>query len=319
MLYEHLNISKPPLVVESGRDRRSATAEGLFTAFSSERGLLLEELLRAGALLFRGFPNLSIPEFARFASDFAGRELLHYVAGASPRTQLGGGVYTSTEYPSDYTLPLHNELSYTFEWPEYLFFYCVTPAIAGGETPLADSREILKRLDPAVVEHFKSHGLRYERLLDHGRESQYSWQAAFETDDREDVERYCRKGRVEFRWNDDGSLSLSEICPATAVHPKTGEEVWFNQADGFHPSVFGDEFYREYLSAPERHRLRLNVRFADGGEIDVDDLDHIRRVIRDLASASPWQECDILVVDNMLACHGRNPFTGPRKVVLAMA
>ena len=155
--------------------------------------------------------------------------------------------------------------------------------------------------------------------MDDGPENEYSWQAAFETQDRSVVEKYCEKGGVEFRWNDDGSLSLNEVRPATAVHPKTGEEVWFNQADGFHPSVFGDEFYREYLSAPEKPRLRLNVRFADGGEIGADDLDHIRRVIRDLASASPWQENDILVVDNMLACHGRNPFTGPRKVVLAMA
>ena len=280
---------------------------------------MLVSLRTAGALLFRGFPMLGMPDFARFARDFAGRDLLSYVAGASPRTQLGGGVYTSTEYPGDFTLPLHNELSYTFEWPDYLFFYCVRPALTGGETPLADSREILKRLDPKIVERFKTRGLRYERLLEDGREDRYSWQAAFETKDCDFVENYCRKGNVEFRWNEDGSLSLSEVRPATAVHPKTGHEVWFNQADGFHPSVFGDKFYREYLSDPGKHRLRLNVRFADGSEIELDDLKHIRGVIKDLASATPWQEGDILVVDNMLACHGRNPFTGPRKVVLAMA
>jgi alpha-ketoglutarate-dependent taurine dioxygenase len=33
----------------------------------------------------------------------------------------------------------------------------------------------------------------------------------------------------------------------------------------------------------------------------------------------PWQAGDILVVDNMLACHGRMPFSGPRKILLAMA
>ena len=135
MLYEHLNITKPPMIVEPDLTRRASTAEGLFAAAAEERGSLIAKLRGAGALLFRGFPKLTIAEFARFARDLAGRQLLHYVAGASPRTQLGGGVYTSTEYPSGITIPLHNELSYTFEWPEYLFFYCVTPPAAGGETP----------------------------------------------------------------------------------------------------------------------------------------------------------------------------------------
>ena len=307
-----------PLIVDRLACETTDT-DGFLTAANSEREPLIAKLREAGALLFRGFPKLSIPEFARFAREFAGRELLSYVAGASPRTQLGGGVYTSTEYPGEIDLPLHNELSYTFEWPEYLFFYCVTPAALEGETPLADSREILKRLDPGVLGSFKSRRLRYERLLDDGPENEYSWQAAFETEDRSVVEIYCGRGNVDFRWNDDGSLRLSEVRPATAVHPKTGEEVWFNQADGFHPSTFGEEFYREYILNPAAHRLRLNVRFADGGEIDIADLDHIRGVIRELAAPIAWREGDIAVVDNMLACHGRRPFTGPRKIVLAMA
>jgi hypothetical protein len=33
----------------------------------------------------------------------------------------------------------------------------------------------------------------------------------------------------------------------------------------------------------------------------------------------PWQRGDILMLDNMLASHGREPFAGPRKVIVAMA
>ena len=312
------SATSPPVIIDRLTTETSNPEEFLSVA-KSEREILLFKIREAGALLFRGFPKLSITEFARFARDFAGRELLSYVAGASPRTQLGGGVYTSTEYPGGIDLPLHNELSYTFEWPGFLFFYCVTPAAGGGETPLADSREILKRLDPSVVERFKSRGLRYERLLEGDPANEYSWQAAFETKDRRAVEAYCERGIVNFRWNDDGSLWLSEVRPATAIHPETGEEVWFNQADGFHPSTFGEDFYREYSANPTAHRLRLNVRFADGGGIDLADLNHIRGVIKDLAVPVAWQKGDIAVVDNMLACHGRRPFTGPRRVVLAMA
>jgi hypothetical protein len=65
--------------------------------------------------------------------------------------------------------------------------------------------------------------------------------------------------------------------------------------------------------------LRFNLFLAEGGYIYFSDLNHIRHVIKTVSAATPWLEGDILVVDNMLACHGRNPFTGPRKILLAMA
>ena len=318
MQAEYAFKAQPPLIIDR-LPHEINDSEQFLSAIAGDRETLLAQLRLAGALLFRGSPKLTIPEFARFARDLTGRDLLSYVAGASPRTQLGGGVYTSTEYPGEIDLPLHNELSYTFEWPEFLLFYCDTPAAAGGETPLADSREILKRLNPQIFDRFRSRGLRYERLLDNGPANEYSWQAAFETEDMSVVDTYCERGNVDFRWNEDGSLWLSEVRPATAIHPKTSEEVWFNQADGFHPSTFGEQFYREYAANPAAHRLRLNVRFADGGEIDLEDLDHIRGVIKELSVPIAWQDGDIAVVDNMLVCHGRRPFTGPRRVILAMA
>lgn len=33
----------------------------------------------------------------------------------------------------------------------------------------------------------------------------------------------------------------------------------------------------------------------------------------------PWQTGDVLMLDNMLTAHAREPFQGPRKVVVAMA
>jgi hypothetical protein len=44
----------------------------------------------------------------------------------------------------------------------------------------------------------------------------------------------------------------------------------------------------------------------------------IVQVYKETAVVFPWQQEDVLVVDNMLSAHGRNPYCGPRKIVVAM-
>lgn len=41
---------------------------------------------------------------------------LAYVHGNSPRTKVGSNVYTSTEYPQEFTISMHNEMSYAHAW-----------------------------------------------------------------------------------------------------------------------------------------------------------------------------------------------------------
>ena len=68
---------------------------------------LEEELLRYGAILFRGFNVNAVDEFERFMKSMAG-ELLDYSYRSTPRTQVSGKIYTSTEYPAHQTIPLQN-------------------------------------------------------------------------------------------------------------------------------------------------------------------------------------------------------------------
>lgn len=314
-----LNHKKLPLVVEFEEDNDPDSRPETFIKLClRHREFLHRQLLEWGALLLRGCPALAASDFARFVREFSGKRLIDYVGGASPRVKLGEGVYTSTEYPQNYTLSLHNELSYTYRWPEHLFFCCVKVAGQGGETSLGNSRAILKGIDETVVREFKSRGIKYVRNLHGGTGSGYSWQEAFETDDKSVIEVHCRAGGIRFRWKDDGGLTLSEVRPATTLHPVTGEEVWFNQADGFHPSGIDRETYELLISEMKEEEFRLNSYYGDDTPLDLAALNHAREVIRSEAVLVPWRAGDILILDNLLTAHGRMPFTGARKILLAM-
>ncbi|HZG52123.1 MAG TPA: TauD/TfdA family dioxygenase [Pyrinomonadaceae bacterium] len=314
-----LNHKNLPLVVEFEEIRETASRpETMIDLCLTHREFLHRQLLQWGALLLRGCPVLDARGFARLVREFSGKSLIDYIGGASPRVKLGEGVYTSTEYPQNYTLSLHNELSYTYRWPDQLYFCCVTASGHGGETSLGNSRAILKGIDEKVVREFKSKRIRYVRNLHGGTGTGYSWQEAFETGDKRVIEEHCRAGNVSFKWRDDGGLTLSEVRPATTLHPMTGEEVWFNQADGFHPSGMDRETYELLISAMKEEEFRLNSYYGDGTPLDLPMLEHAREVMRRETVLVPWQVGDILILDNLLTAHGRMPFTGGRKILLAM-
>jgi alpha-ketoglutarate-dependent taurine dioxygenase len=277
------------------------------------------KLLEHGAILFRGFGVDSQEKLASVVKILGGRAL-DYVDGNSPRKKLGGGVYTSTEYPPEYFISLHNELSYSNRWPSRLFFCCAIAPGDGGETPIADSRAILHALPSDVRDAFESRKVKYIRNLHGGRGLGPSWQATFETDDREAVEEFCRDTDSDFRWNDDGSLTVTQIRPATATHPRSGQSVWFNQADQFHPSTHPKPIYESMMAlyAGREEQIPQTATFGDGTPIDVAMLDAVRQTVAAETRTFRWQQGDLLMVDNLLVAHGRRPFTGPRRILVSM-
>jgi alpha-ketoglutarate-dependent taurine dioxygenase len=298
-----------------------ASLPALLALAERERPELDAALLRSGALLFRGWGAESLEDFSAFVTALSGtEERFGYAGGASPRRGLGGkGLYSSTEYPPDMWLGLHNELSYAGVQPRRLFFFCLVAPEQGGETTLADSRRILRALDPAVVAEFRARGLCYIRNLSPVAGSGYGWPDAFETGDPAEAEARARAIGAEVEWQAGGVMRVSQNRPATARHPETGEEVWFNQADGFHPSALTPSAYAEQLALCGREELfRLNVTFADGGEIPRAALHHIRETLAAQTVPHRWRAGDIVEGDNHLTAHGRAPFSGPRKIALAM-
>jgi alpha-ketoglutarate-dependent taurine dioxygenase len=290
-------------------------AEAIERALASKQRIEAE-LLRSGAVLLRGWSVTGVPAFRSFAAGF-GHELLDYEFGSTPRTELTKGVYTSTEYPAHQAIPLHNEQSYSRTWPMKIWFHCHTVAPKGGETPIADSRAVYRTLDPAIVRRFEDRRLCYVRNYGNGLD--LPWQRVFGTAQRSVVESFCAEQGIHCEWKADGELRTSQVCQASARHPRTQERVWFNQAHLFHVSNLEAEAREALLEVVDVADLPRNVYYGDGGEIETSILDAIRGAWLANQVSFPWLQGDVLMLDNMLTAHARSPFEGPRRVVVAMA
>ncbi|HXQ72868.1 MAG TPA: condensation domain-containing protein, partial [Pyrinomonadaceae bacterium] len=167
---------------------------------TQNRETIDSRLRQHGALLFRGFNGHSLTNFEQFTTTIAS-SLMSYGERSSPRHVLSGNIYTSTDHPADQHILLHNEQSYTLNWPMKIWFFCVRPAHQGGRTPIADSRRIYQRLPAPVVQKFVEKQVMYVR--NYGDMLGLSWQEAFQTDDKRVVEEHCRRDAIEFEWKDE--------------------------------------------------------------------------------------------------------------------
>lgn len=283
-----------------------------------ENKIFLEKCLeKHGGVLLRNFHLTSLSEFNRIVQILC-PELLDYVYRSTPRSKLGGKIYTATEYPADRVIPLHNENAYSRSWPNKIFFFSVIVASEGGETPIADSRNVYKRIDQQIRNKFEKHGVMYIRNYTKGID--LSWQEVFQTEQKEDVEQYCKKHDIDFEWKKGApELTTTQVCQATLTHPITQEKVWFNQAHLFHISSLNEESRRSLIKELGEHNCPRNALYGNGEPFEPEVLNHIREAYAQETMQFKWQKGDIMMLDNILMAHGREPYKGERKVAVAMA
>jgi alpha-ketoglutarate-dependent taurine dioxygenase len=272
-------------------------------------------LVEYGAILFRDFNVATVDAFAGVLPSLS-TQTLNYLYRSTPRTSVGENVYTATEYPADASIPMHNENAYQRTWPRRLVFCCTQPARIGGETPLARTAAVTSRLGPELVRMFARRGVMYIRNFGHGVD--LSWETTFQTSSKVELETLCRRENIEWKWLSDSRLRTSQVCHGVARHPTTGEELWFNQAHLFHPSGLGPERHKAMLNVFGEDDLPRNAMFGDGHRIEETMLYEIRQAFDEEAVVFSWQKGDLLVLDNMLVAHGRRPYTGSRRILLAM-
>lgn len=277
---------------------------------------LEEAYAKYGVILFRGFKVDGEAAFTDCTKHLS-KELLEYNEPSTPRTRVSGKIYTSTEYPKDQFIPMHNEHSYSTNWPEKLWLYCDIAPQEGGQTPLADSHVIYNELSSELKNEFVEKGIMYVRNFSEGLD--LPWQHVYQTESKEELEQILNEKGIDFEWKEGTNLCTRQRAQVITKHPETEETMWFNQTHLFHITNLPEEVREFLIEMRGIENVPRNVYFGDGSEIPSNYLEEIRRVYKENLLIFDWEESDVVLVDNVRYAHGRNPFDGPRKILVAMS
>lgn len=280
------------------------------------RSRLAELLLKHRGILFRNF-GVSTPEkFHEFVSASSTGPMLEYVDRTTPRPAVGDKMYVSTVYPSEETINMHCEGTYWISWPLKIYFCSLKTAEEGGETPVADVRNVLNRISPGTRQKFEEKGVMYQRNYNDG--FGLTWQETFQTSDRAEVEKYCREHQIDWEWKEGDRLRTRQMRPAIRKHPITGESVWFNHGAFFHVSSLQASVREALLNNFGEESLPYNTYYGDGSRIEEEAAREVQAAYDAEKIIFPWKDGDVLLLDNMTMAHGRQPYKGTRKVIVAM-
>lgn len=288
---------------------------------------------RYGAVLLRGFD--AIDSAQRFAAvlDVIAEDLMEYVGGSAPREVVFGRVTTASGLPGTHSLALHQEMAYQQSRPDALALFCEIPPDEGGETPVADARAVTGRIDPSVLSRFDEKGVGVRRVLpspEKGAENAVPrpWSHVFGTRDPAEAERIARQKGWKIEWQADGSMQLwQQVLPALRAHARTGERVWANQVHYHTPECTLRWALRDRRMA-DAETIRKQMAetpdildqcfHGDGARVSGEDAEHIWDVLEQSEIPVRWRRGDVMLIDNVLALHGRRWFRGRRRILVGL-
>jgi alpha-ketoglutarate-dependent taurine dioxygenase len=312
---DELDISrepgKPPILWLSGVPSIGAARDWI----AEHRTALRAELLRSGCLLLRGLPIRGAADFAGIRDNLVDQRA-SYKEKATPRSDYGADVFSSTDLPAAQQIMLHNENSYVLEFPGVLIFCCLTAPEQGGATTVGDMRQALRHIPQDLLGRFRALGWTLSRS--YGEYLSMTWSRAFGVTERSEVERYCRTQLVGYEWREEDLLHTDQRRPAIITHPVTGEEVWFNHCAFWNKWSLDAEVLEVLTDTYGAGALPFDTSFGDGMPITRDEIAALNDAYAKVTVRDSWQPGDVLVVDNILVAHGREAFRGDREILVAM-
>ncbi len=268
-----------------------------------------------GCVLIRGLPVVTTEDFA-VVKDLLLPSPAGYHEKATPRSDYGHGVFSSTDLPAVQPIRLHNENSYTLEFPGFLLFGCLIAPDEGGATTVGDMREVLRLLPDDLRARFAEKG--WLLVRNYSDFAGLPWHTSFATTDRAEIERYCAENTVGLEWTEDDSLRTRQRRSAIITHPVTGEQVWFNHTAFWNHWTLDDEVREVLVEAFGADGMPFGTYFGDGTPLTQEEATALNRAYNQVTMRESWQPGDLMLVDNILCAHGRESYKGDRKIVVSM-
>jgi alpha-ketoglutarate-dependent taurine dioxygenase len=314
-------------VIETVKLLQSSQAGG----GGSGGGVLTQKLARHGTLLFRGLPIHNAEDFSKFAHAFGWtpHEIIGIVVN---RPVLAPNVAPANEAPKDVLIYNHNESPQVPHAPEYIFFYAHRVPETGGETPISSSLELFHRAEqemPGFVARLAEKGIRskvtYKPEVQYAGGSTLRQAFGKEIQDGDDQEtsrakieaqiaRYGRGEHTTWEWQDDGSVVVTHRLPAIRTQPGTGLPTLFTGLAAY---------YKRFLAASDvdaaARKNAAEQLYGDGTPIPEKYLARLAEITDEIRVLHKWQRGDVLVYDNIIAQHGRQPWQGRQEDRVVMA
>jgi alpha-ketoglutarate-dependent taurine dioxygenase len=296
-------------------DGRDFTSLGDSILWAQENHAELIDLaFRHGTVLFRNFGTVTDQDFDTFIQAF-NLENFHYQQSLSNAVRFNRTerVFTANEAPADVKIFLHHEMAQTPIYPSRLFFFCEQPAETGGATPICRSDVLVVRLQeqhPQFVADLITKGLKYRNILPDQDDPKSgmgrSWRSTFQAETPEQCEVNMAELGYTGEWRDDGSLvSTTPILDGIRTLPD-GRQTFFNQLIAAYRGWGSDD-----NSGPP-------ITFGDGTPLDHLAVTAACDIADELTFNVPWQQGDVALVDNYVAMHARQTFTGTRKILASL-
>lgn len=291
-----------------------ATSESKLSEFVVEnKNHILSRVNEHGAVLLRGW-TADATEFSKVANALG--EFIHDMScSAGPRVEVVPGVHTANEAPPSEIIPFHHEMAQCVSPPKYVLFYCDTPPVNGGATPIIHSWRLTEKLKasyPYVAEKIRKCQIRYVREFPPNTDMTSplgkSWKATLNVTTREEAEKELSKQGFEWEWLSQGRLrTIGPVVPMFIQ--RNGKDILFTAAE----TVF--------LNGTCPGRPEKSFIHGDGTPLDLDVKEafvSLGKFAFENSVRVPWKRGDILIIDNATVMHARDSFTPPRRILVSL-
>lgn len=234
----------------------------------------------------------------------------------APRREYAPGIYSSAKWPPGQPMCMHHELSFRLEVPSLLVLACLEAPESGGTTGLADAGAVLDAMPAELVARFEREG--WLLVRNYNEDIGASVGEAFGTEDKDEVERYCRDQAIDFEWQVDGGLRTWQRRHAIVRHPVSGRRCWFNQVAFLNEHTLDPEVREFLVDMYGPDGLPFTTRFGNGEPIGPEVVGLLNEIYERHTVGEPWEVGDLMLIDNIATAHSREPYRGTREVVVAM-